>query len=101
MEIFNSAHDLRVVVVTPSSQIIDTHVEQLEVEDQFGRFIVTAADGPTMAGLVPSRMVLRRRDGSEIHVKLSYGSLTAVGRQARVVLRDASVQYVEPLQIAV
>jgi F0F1-type ATP synthase epsilon subunit len=101
MEIFNSKRDLRVLVVTPSEQIIDTHVEQLEVEDQFGRFIVTSGAEPLMAGLVPGHMVLSRRDGSQIHIKLSYGSLTAVGGQARVVVRDADVQYVEPLQMAV
>jgi hypothetical protein len=45
--------------------------------------------------------VLRKRDGGEIRVEVSWGSLTAVGRQARIVVESARVRYIEPMRIAV
>jgi F0F1-type ATP synthase epsilon subunit len=101
MEIFNSREDLRVVIRTPTASVIDTHVTALEVEDALGRFTVVADGEPALAALVPTELVLRKRDGGEIRVEVGWGSLTAVGHQARIVVDSAKVRYIEPLRIAV
>jgi len=101
MDIFNSKEDLRVVVRTPSAAIVDTHVTELEAEGWNGNFVVRSGAEPTMAGLASGEMVLRKRDGSEIRVRIDWGSLVAVGHQVRVVVENASVRYLEPLPIAV
>ena len=101
MEIFNSREDLRVVIRTPGAAVIDTRVTELEVEDALGRFSIVAGGDPALAALVPSELVLRKRDGGEIRVEVSWGSLTAVGHQARIVVESARVRYIEPMRIAV
>ena len=101
MDIFNSREDLRVVVRTPSAAIVDTHVTELEAEGRNGKFVVRSGAEPTMAGLASGEVVLRKRDGGEIRVRVDWGSLVAVGHQVRVVVENASVRYLDPLPIAV
>ncbi|RLB63832.1 MAG: hypothetical protein DRI90_05970 [Deltaproteobacteria bacterium] len=101
MEIFNSAEDLRVVIRTPSAELIDTRAIQLEGEDTLGRFTLRGKGDPVLAALVPSELRLLKRDGSEIHVTVSWGSLIAVGQQVRIVVNDAQVRHLAPLRLAV
>lgn len=102
MEIFNSAHDLRVVIRKLDEEIVDTRATSIEVEDALGRFTVTADGAPALASLVPSTIVVRKRDGSEVHVEGSYGTLTAAGGQARIILREAALRRVDPpMKVAV
>lgn len=97
----NNGNDLRVVIRTLSHEVLDTHAAELEVEDNLGRFTVTADGDPALAALVPSEIALRRRDGGEIRVRVGWGTLTAAGGQARLVVHDADVTVVEPMRIAV
>lgn len=97
----NSAQDLRVVIRTLSDEVLDTHAGELEVEDNLGRFTVTADGDPALAALVPSEIVLRKRDGAEVRIRVGWGTLTAAAGQARLVVHDADVSYVEPMRIAV
>lgn len=101
MEIFNSAHDLRVVIRKLDEEILDVRATALEVEDALGRFEVTADGAPALASLVPSTIVIRKRDGSEVRVTSSWGTLTAAGGQARIVVREASISFTEPMKVAV
>lgn len=100
MDIFNSKEDLRVVVRTPSAAIVDMRVVELEAEGRNGRITVRANCEPTMAGLVHGELRLRKRDGSEIVVRVDWGSLVAIGHQARIVVESASLRYLEPLPLA-
>jgi F0F1-type ATP synthase epsilon subunit len=101
MDIFNSAQDLRVVVRTPTKSVLDTSATDIEVEDTLGRFVITAQAEPALTALVPSEVVVRKRDGSEIHLSISWGSLVFVGNQVRIVAEQAKARYVEALRIAV
>jgi F0F1-type ATP synthase epsilon subunit len=101
MEIYNSAKDLRVVICTPDRRVLDVPAIELEVEDAVGRFTLTANGDPALAAVVPSTMILRKRDGSELHIEVTWGSLTAASGQVRVVVNDCSVVYVEPMRVAV
>jgi F0F1-type ATP synthase epsilon subunit len=94
-------NDLRVVIRTLSEHLLDTYASELEVEDNLGRFTVTADGDPALAALVPSEITLRKRDGGEIRVRVGWGTLTAAGGQARLVVHDADVTVVEPMRIAV
>src|SRR5262245_16477099 len=100
MMIFDSAHDIRVVIRTPWELLLDTVAMEVEVEDTQGRFTLRAGDAE-LAALVPSSVIVRRRDGSEIHVDVTWGSLTAVGNEARLVVRGGEVRHIEPLRMAV
>lgn len=100
MEIFNSAEDLRVVIRTPTAELIDTRATQLEAEDTLGCFTLRANGSPVLAALVPGELRLLRRDGSEIRVTVSWGSLIAVGHQVRIVVNDARVRHIAPLRLA-
>jgi F0F1-type ATP synthase epsilon subunit len=91
MEIFDSGKDLRVVVRTPAGGVVDMRVTQLEVEDQLGRFVIKADGEPALAALVPANLVLRKRDGSETHIAAGFGTLIAVGHEARIVVHEAKV----------
>jgi F0F1-type ATP synthase epsilon subunit len=95
-----SLDDLRVIIRTPDHTALDVHACELEVEDPHGRFIVTAHGDEALAALVPSTVVVRQRDGHEIHVHVSWGSLTAAGGEARMVVSACSVVHVAPLRIA-
>ncbi len=101
MEIFNSVEDLRVVIRTPSAALIDTRAMELEAEDHLGRFTIRAKGSPVLAALMPGELRLFKRDGSEICVTASWGSLVAVGKQVRIVVNDARVRYLAPLRLAV
>jgi hypothetical protein len=101
MEIFDSMKDVRVVIRTPWAHVLDTRAIELEVADTHGAHMLRADREPQLLALVPGEIVLRRRDGTEIHVTVSWGSLTAMGRQIRIVVERAKVRYVEPLRIAV
>lgn len=97
----DNGNDLRVVIRTLSDHVLDTQAQELEVEDNLGRFTVTANGEPALAALVPSELVLRKHDGGEIRVRVGWGTLTAVGGQARLVVHDADVTVIEPMRIAV
>ncbi len=101
MDIFNSAHDYRVVVRTPTRAVLDTSATEIEVEDTLGRFTISSKDEPVLAALVPCQVVVRKRDGSEIHLTISWGTLVVAGNQVRIVARNARARFVEPLRIAV
>jgi hypothetical protein len=94
-------NDLRVVIRTPNSLLLDAIASELEVEDQLGRFTVVAGGEPALAALVPSTLVVRKADGSEIRVQITWGSLTAVGNQARMIVESGDVHLGEPIRIAV
>lgn len=100
MEIFDSTQDLRVVIRTPTSAVLDIHVTSIEVQDHLGRFEVKVGGDPVLTALVPSDLVLHKRDGGEVHVTVGWGSLTAVGAQARIVVNGARVRYVDPQRAA-
>ena len=101
MDIFNSAQDLRVVVRTASKSVVDTSATEVEVEDTLGRFVITAQGEPALTALVPSEVVVRKRDGSEIHLSINWGSLVFVGNQVRIVADEAKPHFIEALRIAV
>jgi len=101
MEIFDSTADLRVVIRTPSTPLIDTRATQLEVEDNLGPLTIRTEDTPVIAAVAPCELRLLKRDGSEIRVTVSWGSLIAVDQQVRIVVNDAQVRYVPPLSMAV
>ena len=96
----DSAQDIHVVIQTPQTLLLETIARELEVEDQLGRFILHSGDA-ALAALVPSRIVVRRGDGSEAHVDVTWGSLTAVGSQVRIVVRSGAVSEIEALRMAV
>jgi F0F1-type ATP synthase epsilon subunit len=96
-----STNDLRVVIRTPSSLLLDTTASELEVEDQLGRFTVVAGGDPALAALVPSELTVRHADGSELRVQISWGSLTAVGNQARLIVESAEIVRVDAMRMAV
>jgi F0F1-type ATP synthase epsilon subunit len=90
MNIFDSTQDLRVVVRTPEGPVLDTRVAELWGRDQLGELRLDVNSDPMLAALVPSELVLHKRDGSTIVVRVSWGSLTAVADQVRIVVRSAS-----------
>jgi F0F1-type ATP synthase epsilon subunit len=96
----HSPPSIHVVVQTPYAVLLDTVASELELEDQLGRFTVRSGDA-ALAAIVPSEIVVRRHDGSEAHIDVSWGSLTAVGSQVRIVVRSGLVEEVEALRIAV
>ncbi len=102
-EIFHSNKDVRVVLRTSNRILVDCHAVHLEVEDARGRFGIDSRTDPTMVALVPSELVVHKRDGSQLRVQVSWGSLTSVGNQVRIVARKARVEYVDamPMPIAV
>ena len=100
MEIFNSRKDLRVVVRTAWATIIDTPASEIEVEDAIGRFTLRADGDAALAALVPSMIVVRKRDGSEVHLDAGWGSLTAAAGQVRIVVSDCAAQHVEAQHVA-
>jgi F0F1-type ATP synthase epsilon subunit len=99
MQIYNSKEDLRVVVRTPSAAVIDCAVTELEVEGPGGPLLIVAGAEPTLLGLAGTDLRLRKRDGTVIGVSVDWGSLVAVGRQARVVAHNAVIRYLEPLRL--
>ncbi|MBW2456096.1 MAG: hypothetical protein JRI68_16375 [Deltaproteobacteria bacterium] len=101
MEIFDSSEDLRVVIRTPSAPLIDTRATQLEVQDNLGPLTIRIKDSPVLTAVVPGELRLYKRDGSEIRVAVSWGTLVAVGQQVRIVVNDARVSYFAPLRMAV
>jgi F0F1-type ATP synthase epsilon subunit len=100
MMIFDSAQDIHVVIKTPNALLLDTVACAVDLEDQLGRFTIEGGDA-ALAALVPSEIVVRRRDGSEARIDITWGSLTAVGNQVRIVVRSGEVREVEALPIAV
>lgn len=100
MEIFDSHKDLRVVIRTPYETILDTRACEVELEDAAGRFTLRADGEAALTALIPGDLVIRKRDGSELHLVVGYGSLVALGGQARIVVRHATMRFVEPLRIA-
>ena len=94
------AEDFHLIVRTPHRLLLDTICSQIEVEDHMGRFDVVPGE-PALAALVPSEIVVRRRDGSEAHLDISWGSLTAVGRQVRIIVENATISETEAMPIAV
>ncbi len=101
MEIYNSAEDLRVVIVTPSAPLIDTRATQLEVQDNLGLLTVHPRQSPVLTAVAPGELRLYKRDGSEIRVAVSWGTLTVLGQQVRIVVNDAQVRHIAPLRMAV
>lgn len=100
-QIFDSNKDVRVQIRTTHRVVLDCRAEQLEVEDSRGRFTLDANSPATMVAVVPSDIFIHKRDGSCTRVNVSWGSLTAVGNQIRIVARNAKVSHVEPLPMAV
>ncbi len=100
MEIFDSHKDLRVVIRTPEAAILDTRAREVEVEDVVGRFTLRADEEDALSALIPGEIVIRKRDGSELHLDVGYGSLTKLGSQARIVVKHAELRFVEPMRIA-
>jgi F0F1-type ATP synthase epsilon subunit len=100
MMIFDSAQDLHVVIKTPHAMLLDTVACSVELEDQLGRFSIEGGDA-ALAALVPSEIVVRRRDGSEARLQITWGSLTAVGSQVRIVVQHGDVREIDALPIAV
>ncbi len=101
MEIFDSTQDLRLVLRTPSRTLLDTRVCWLQVEDHLGRFDLSVNSDPALAALVPSTLCMGKRDGSELLVEISWGTLAKAGDQVRVVVRDARITRIEPMRLAV
>jgi len=100
MNIYDSTKDIRIVIRTHEETVVDTFVSSVEVEDTMGRFIVTA-DEPTLAAITPCNLVLRRRDGSEVIVSVGWGTLTAIGSEARIVVDRAAATFIEAMRVAV
>ena len=100
-EIFDSKHDVRVVLRTTNKILSDSYATSIEVEDARGRFTVDATTKPTMVALVPSEILIHKRDGSQLRARVSWGSMTAVGNQVRIVAENAKLSYVEPMRMAV
>ena len=100
-EIFDSKHDVRVVLRTTNKILSDSYATSVEVEDARGRFTVDATTKPTMVALVPSDILIHKRDGSQLRARVSWGSMTAVGNQVRIVAKNAKLSYVEPMRMAV
>lgn len=98
--IYDSTRDIHVVVKTPTCVLLDTLACEVEVEDKLGRFTVAAGDAQ-LAALVPSEIVVRRRDGSACHIDVTWGSLTAVGHEVRIIVHAGAVSEVEALRMAV
>jgi F0F1-type ATP synthase epsilon subunit len=98
--IYDSTKDIHVIVQTPHAVLLDCVASELDVEDQLGRFTVRHGE-PALAALVPSEIVIRRRDGGELRIDATWGSLTAVGKQVRIVIRSGEVREIEPMRIAV
>jgi F0F1-type ATP synthase epsilon subunit len=88
-------------VRTPNKAVLDTSATEIEVEDALGRFVISAQADPALTALVPSEVVVRKRDGSEILLTISWGSLVFVGNQVRIVAKQAKARYIEALRIAV
>ncbi len=82
---------LRIVLRTSSGPVLDTRVCELELEDLAGRFTVRANDDAVLTALVPGEIVLRKADKTELRVQIDWGSLTKVGREARLVVDHAEV----------
>ncbi len=101
MDIFDSTKDLRVVLRTPSSLLLDTRASSVEAEDHLGRFELRVDSDPALAALVPSTLCIRKRDGSELLVEVSWGSLAKAGDQVRLVVREARIRRIEAMRIAV
>ncbi len=104
MMIFDSAQDIHVVIQTPHQVLLETVACELDVEDQLGRFTIREGDA-ALAALVPSEVIVHRRDGSQARVTVTWGSLTAVGNQVRIVVRsgevhETKVRETEALRIA-
>ena len=99
--IFDSYRDVRVVIRTTNRVLVDCRAAKLEVEDARGRFTLDAASPATMVAVVPSDILVHKRDGSCLRIHVSWGSLTAVGSQIRIIARDAHVVAGDPLPIAV
>jgi len=100
MEIFNSAEDLRVLLATTTERVLDVRVTELELLDQQPGAPLRVGEAPLLTAVVPGRLLLRKRDGAEICVRLGWGSLTMVGQQVRVVVSRAALQFAESLPVA-
>ncbi len=110
MMIYDSTKDIHVVIRTLHRTLIDTVACEVEVEDHWGRFTLRGGDA-ALAALVPSTIVVRRRDGSEAHLAVTWGSVTAAGNQVRVLVHGVhsralrsdtgNMHELEPLPIAV
>lgn len=100
MQIFNSAEDMRVMLSTPAGRVLDLRVTELELLDQGPGAPLRAGEMPLLTALLPGRLLLRKRDGSEICVLVGWGSLTMVGKQARVVVSRAEPSHRASLQVA-
>lgn len=95
-----SAQDLHLIVRTPHRLLLDTICTQIEVEDHMGRFMIEPGE-PALAALVPSEIVIKRPGGGEARLAVSWGSLTAVEGQVRIIVENATITETEPLRIAV
>jgi len=100
MEIYDSTKDVRVVLRTPTHTLIDTHVVMLEIADEAGHFAIDGGQASMLRSLLPGELRLVKRDGSEVRVVVSWGSLTKLGNQIRIVARHATMYVLEPLPIA-
>jgi len=100
MNIYDSTKDIRIVIRTADELVVDTFASTIEVEDAMGRFSVTV-DEAALAAITPSVVVLRRRDGSEVLVDVGWGTLTAVGSEARIVVDRAEATFFEAMRVAV
>ena len=66
-----------------------------------GRYIgLFQVHTPVLTALVPGGLRLYKRDGSEVRVTVSWGSLIALGQQVRIVVNDARVRHLPPLSMA-
>ncbi len=100
MKIYDSTKDIRIVIRTHEETVVDTFAASIEVEDRMGRFVVNA-DEAALAAITPSNLILRRRDGSEVIVTVGWGTLTAVGHEARIVVDRADATFIEAMRVAV
>ncbi|MEM1030053.1 MAG: hypothetical protein AAF928_11435 [Myxococcota bacterium] len=86
----DTGRDLRIVIRTPDRVVVDTVATHVEVEDTLGRFVVDDLS-PNLAALTPSEVTVVRRDGSRVSVQVGWGTLTAVGTEARLIVDRAAV----------
>ena len=50
--------------------------------------------------MVPSIIVIRKQDGSELHLQAGWGSLVAAAGEVRIAVSDAAIECIEPMRIA-
>lgn len=83
--------DIRVVVRTLYQQVLATRAVAIVGADQGGTFIVDRSSAPLIAAVEPCQLRLHHGDGEVTVLDVSWGTITAVGGDVRIVVRDASI----------